>query len=486
MEFKTIVYSLLENINENKMDNAIKIAYNAIDIIKSITKEYCFNIKDKFIEIEKYNEININDNSNYIDLLNAYRFCIHKLILYYKHSTIKENDVIASKRTNISYHITIADDNIKLNLFILYLFVYYIESCTRVTKISTVDPDTLNSKPHVGIDYEFNMRMIALMQISFETYASKNFETDSFIWIINPAELNKDQQKILIKYLLTNQDIYKIFHGSDSLDIPYLYEIEFQNDKHAILSFTKKLIDTRFLCEYVRLSLNLDRKCSIYDALLYFGTITEQKHIELEEIHESMGPVQDISWNIHKMSSYHIKYSYYDVLFLKHYVMDIYKKINTETPEYIYSYKYVNPITRFAILDRREVIEVVENAKEEINIINNYLVKYKDENYTLVNIFNNLIENFKICILDDECIDFNFLLLVGFLKKSLIIILKKIVYYVIKQTHTIYQKRNEEWKGEIDLESTYKLLRKYELYDMIKLFDTFKLEAFKKIELMYP
>jgi hypothetical protein len=199
-----------------------------------------------------------------------------------------------------------------------------------------------------------------------------------------------------------------------------------------------------------------------------------------------MGPVQDISWNIHKASSYHIKYAYYDVLFLKHYLMDIYKKINIETPEYVYSYKYVNPITRFAILDRRGIIEVVEAAKEDINLINNYMIRYKDENFTLITIFNDTIEKFKVCMIEDECIDFNFLLLVGFLKKSLIVILKKILYYVIKETNTVYQKKGEEWKGTIDLESTYKLLRKYEFYDMIKLFDTFKTEAFKKIQLMYP
>ena len=483
---------IIKNINDNKMDDAINIAYGQLDNIKELTKNYCFNIKDfkdDLVEFESYPDLKDIKNSKDIkqnNILNQFRNSIYALLMHYKHNTLKESDEIKSQRTNINYNLIIADDEIKTKLFILYLFVYYIESCTRRFVVVETDPDTLNSKPHVGIDYEFNNRIIALMQLSFETYSSKTKETDSFIWIVNPGEFDEEQNRILIKYLMTNQDIYKILHGPDSLDIPYMYEIMFKNDKKTILEFTKKIIDTRFLCEYVRLSLNLDRKCSIYDALKYFGTISDEKHKELEDTHESMGPVQDISWNIHKMSSYHKQYALYDVLFLKHYIMDIYKKINNETPEYLYSYNYVNPIIRFVILDRRAVIEVVQEAKDEINPINNYMIRYKKENYTLVTIFNELIEKFKVCLKDNECIDFNFLLLVGFLRKSLLIILKKIVYYVIRENYTVFMKKDEKWNDRIDLESTYKLLKKYELFDIIKLIDLFKNEAYKKISIMYP
>ena len=114
------------------------------------------------------------------------------------------------------------------------------------------------------------------------------------------------------------------------------------------------------------------------------------------------------------------------------------------------------------------------------------MIKHKGENYTLITIYNNLIEKFKVCLKNDDCIDFNFLLLVGFLRKSLNIVLKKIVYYIINENYTIYKKKGEQWKGTVDLENTYKLLQKYEFYDMIKLFDIFKIEAFKKIQIVYP
>ncbi len=348
------------------------------------------------------------------------------------------------------------------------------------------NPKTMNNKPHVGIDYEFNNRIIALMQINFETYASENEKTNSFIWLVNPGEFDADMNKILIKYLMTNEDIYKILHGPDSLDIPYMYTVMFDNNKDTIMSFTKKLIDTRFLCEYVRLSLGLDRKCSIYDALKYFGTITENKYNELIEIHDSMGPVQDISWNIHKASSYHIKYAFYDVLFLKHYLMDIYKKINLETPQLVKSYRYANPITRFVILDRREIIDVVQKAKEDINPINNYLIRYKGQNFTLITIYNDIIENFKVCKDEDDCIDFNFLLLVGFFRKSITVIFKQIVYFLLRENYTVFKSKAEKWDGIVKLEETYKRLENDKFYDMIKLFDIFKNEAYKRIMIRFP
>jgi hypothetical protein len=276
MNFQDLISKLVNNINDNKVDEAISETYNNINIIKEAAKNYCFNIRDFGNNVINYGNdpnMKIEDiklNSEPINLLNAYRLCIIKLLNTKKHSTKSEAEEMKSIRTKIIYPILIADDEVKTKLFMLYLIVYYIESCARKYHIKEINPNTLNSKPHVGIDYEFNNRLIALMQINFETFATSEYETNSYIWLVNPGEFDEEQNKILIKYLMTNQDIYKILHGPDSLDIPYMYDIMFKGNKDVILEFTKKIFDTRFLCEYVRLSLGLDRKCSIYDALLYF------------------------------------------------------------------------------------------------------------------------------------------------------------------------------------------------------------------------
>jgi hypothetical protein len=502
MNFKTIVSNLYTNIDnkDNNMD-IIKKTYDNIDTIKNVIKDYCFNIKKSTSIIEyKFNDMSgINPNTdNMIELLNIYRLCIHKLIEGFKYTTILQKDEILSGRvvtkasfksgaTHIKYHVTVAETDQKVQLFMMYLLVYYMECATRKHDILNLDPLTLNSKPHVGIDYEFNNRIIALMQINFETYADLEKETTSYIWLVQPKEFTESQNKILIKYLMTNPDIYKVLHGPDSLDIPYMYDVMFEKNQEIILAFTKKLIDTRFLCEYAKYGAEIgDRKCSIYDALEYFGTISKEKYDSLKEVEEDRGPVQDISWDIHKLSTKHKNYAFYDVLFLKFYLIDIYKKINELTPEFVYSCKYINPILRFVLLDRREVIKIIDPASTNIAPINNYWLRYKGDNHTLSNVFKEVIKDFKVCVNDDECIDFNFLLLVGFIRKSFLVILKQIVYYILKENYTLFQKKLEKWEGVVEFESSYQLLKQYELFDVVKLVDIFKNEAFKKIMIMFP
>jgi hypothetical protein len=232
-------------------------------------------------------------------------------------------------------------------------------------------------------------------------------------------------------------------------------------------------------------SLGNERKCSIYDALKYFGTIDQAQYDHLEDTHDAMGPVQDINWNINKVSSYHLKYAYYDVLFLKYYLIDIYKKVQNESPELRPSYKFVNPIIRFVILDRREAIDVSKTAKENMNHIHNYMIRYKKENFTLITIFNRLMENFKMC-LNDECVDMNFILLVGFLRKGIMIILKQIVYYIVTQNYTTFVKRGQVWDGKVDLDATYQKLKEYKQHEMLKFFEMFKSETHKKVQQMFP
>jgi hypothetical protein len=496
MKFGNLIKSLYDLYIKNEYDDVINIAYNNIGSIKDSAKTYAFGIntgddKNKYIDYQFEESIDksISKFDDDINNLSLFRQIVHELIKKNQHNELTEAGEINSVRTKIKYHITISDTQLKTKLFMLYLVVYYMEARTRkvASYKKTINPDTLNEKPHVGVDYEFNNRIIALMQLNFETYCDKDKESHSYIWLVSPGEFDDEQNKILIKYLMTNLDIYKILHGPDSLDIPYMYNIMFKNDIDVILAFTKKMIDTRFLCEYMRQSIGLERKCNIYSAIKYFGTISEKKYDNLEDTHDAMGPVQDINWNIHKLSSYHIMYGYYDVLFLKFYVMDIYKKINEQTPELLPSYKFVNPIIRFVILDRREAIDVSSVAKEDINPIHNYMIRYKGQNFTLITIFNEMIENFKMCVDNgNECVDLNFLLLVGFLRKGIMIILKQIMYYVISQNYTIFKKKNYKWDGKVNLDSTYGKLKKYDQIEMLKFFDMFKNESYKRIMIRFP
>ena len=467
---------------DNRWDDLIEVLFNNKSLINNEYKNYISSIKleNKPVDIlVNFSDTLLNEYKNYKDnKIPFIRLIVLKLIEIKHKLKLKESTEIKIPTTKITYITTIADDEIKTKLFALYLIIYYFECQIR----ELIFDSLLNKRPHVGIDYEFNQRKIALMQINFETVADENLETNSYIWLVNPGEFNDEINDMLINLLMTNQKIYKILHGPDSLDIPYMYDVMFKGDFDTIIKFTKKVLDTRFLCEYFRLSVSEEKKCSIYYALKYFDTITNDKMNELENIHDSMGPVQDIDWNIHKMSSFHIKYALYDVLFLKHYLLDIYRKIKKYTPQYSNSYKYVNSIIRFTFLERNDITKIIDYVKEIVNPMNNYLIKYRGKKITLVNIYNQVIENLSI---PEEAIDVNFLLTVGYIKKTLIFLFKFIVFYIVNKNYTVFINKNEILKDKIDINIIYNKLKDSSFSRIIYLLNLIQNEVQKKILTLY-
>ncbi len=417
----------------------------------------------------------MSQNNNFC---HAVRLLILDMIEHYQHMKLKEEDEIKNPPTKITYVISIGDDPVKIKLFCLYLLVYAMEADIRYAHYT----ELMDKKVHVGIDYEFNNRQIALMQINFETLSDPNNETFSYIWLVNPGEFDTHQTELLHKYLMTNTQIYKIFHGPDSLDIPYMYNVMFEGNHEKIINFTKRIIDTRFLCEYQRISVGLDRKCSIYDALLYFDTITKEKYNALEEVHENMGPVQDISWSIHKMSSYHVLYALYDVLFLKHYLLSIYRKIDQETPQFLDTYKYIISLTRFVFLERNEITDVTETLKPIINSMNNFMIKHRGRNITMVNIFNEVMKNLKI---PSKNVDAEFFLLVGYFKKAIAALFKYVVYALVAKNFDVYENKFKRMEMSIEMDLLYDKLNEYGFSTIANLMVLFGNEVEQKIKTLY-
>ena len=75
------------------------------------------------------------------------------------------------------------------------------------------------------------------------------------------------------------------------------------------------------------LKLHLNFLC--YERKTY-QKIDQKKYNELLQNSETMGPIQDVMWDIKKLSSFHIKYAFYDVLHLLTYMTDIYKRKYTD------------------------------------------------------------------------------------------------------------------------------------------------------------
>jgi len=420
---------------------------------------------NKFEDCINYCYDNIKDILDNIDEIKDFKKSIIKCLNQYINTTLKsEEEFNDEKRTNTNYSLIIADDDNKMKLFSCYILVYYLDAINR------------EDKCYVGIDYEFANRIIALMQLNFENEIGDN--CTNYIWIVNPGVFDDNQMSILIEYLMTNTKIYKIFHGADSLDIPYTFHEMFKNDRDMIDKFTKKFIDTRFLCEYFRHSVGEEKKCSIYEALLYFGTINQDKYNYLEDTHDKMGPVQDISWDIYKLSSFHIKYALYDTIFLRKFLEDIMLKAETETPILFKFYKNLIYLTRFVLLERREVTNIMVNIKKEVDPINNYLVKSNNKNFTLISVLNSVTENL---VLPDIGFNLDYIMGVNYFRTHVTFILKNIVYYILTNNFTVHKNKREIFFQKIDIEKMYIEFKDNGLDKLVLPFKFIQNELYKRI-----
>jgi hypothetical protein len=170
---------------------------------------------------------------------------------------------------------------------------------------------------YVGIDFEFYNNKIALWQIAFFY--------EKIVFIINPKILSKKHIKIIRRKILCSRKYIKILHGSESIDLPYIYELLNKNEKHFI-KFIKYFVDTRFLCENIKKKYNL--KCSLFDGLYSSNVITHKMYAKLQKTEKIIGPIHKINWKIQNMTYHQLFYAASDVIHLLHF----YKKLLSIVP----------------------------------------------------------------------------------------------------------------------------------------------------------
>lgn len=382
----------------------------------------------------------------------------------YKFS-LKGNEEMTILKKDIIYYISLASKKEQNKLFHSFIILFGLESL-------------FNGHFFVGIDYEFTNKKIQLAQLNFE----HNISLESFIMIVGPSELDSYQMEDFIELIICNDSIRKILHGSDSLDIPYMYNHMLQEDPERIIKFTKTMIDTRFLCEYYKLSKNetSDNKCSIYDqdpsrsAIYYFGVISEEQQNKLSSVLESMPIHYDLDWRISSLSQSQILYAQYDVIFLKYFY---YRIINVATKDVtselekksiIDLYKHVlYELTQFVYLENNQITFLKEKCKEEVDGVNNYFIRNKNGIMKMIDIYNVVSTNLSSV---DPKVDIDKLIRVPYFKTPILIIIKRITYGFISKNCRVQKNKNTLWTEKLDNSFIYDFFEEMGFFYLQRMF----------------
>ena len=405
------LFNFLELCLKNKkLENLISLLlknYKIFDFIKKFDNNFniqCFNLRT----YDKSNE-----NKNILLMFRLLEKQFYDLVLKIADRDLKYNIEINNNDSKISYLVFLTDNELKLNIFKVYLLFYYVN--IRLNKKNV----------YTGIDFEFNTKVVALMQINFEQQF-KDLYNYSLIFLFDPKQLNSKWKKLLTERILCYKRVNKILHGSDSLDIPFIYEELLENNINLIKNFNLSFIDTKFLCEYSYFFKNQELgKCKINYLLLKEGIISQSKFDKLQKEEYDMGPIYDIIINVNNISPLLLNYTLYDVLYLYH--LTNYYKSNFN------DFNLINEVTQLTLMQKKNIISLVPVS--EINSINNYYIVYNKKLQRLNDIFLKFFDNY---LLKNSFV--RTLIKINYFKSLLIYVIKYELYYNLIKNNIIYEK----------------------------------------------
>lgn len=338
----------------------------------------------------------------------------------------------------------------------------------KINKISSKYPT------YMGIDFEFNTKKVALMQILFEIH--KKEKIIKKYYIIYPPILDQKINDYLKYHIMSNINILKILHGSESLDIPYLVEVFYNMESEPLINFFLSMIDTRYLCEYLNLSKSEPNICRIYDLLFKLKIIDEKEQKLLDLNEDKMGPIYEIFIDINNLSPELIAYSIHDVVYL----IDTYIalrnhiiKINSK------DYYLLVDCTRYCFMEKRNVTNIGDDLII-INKMNNYFYYVNKSNTNTEIILDkilkatdtkpnleskdyyykiNMIRTYDIIINDfiESYDSVRFILGINYIKTNILNLFRTIVYVIILKNYKVKASNKEDIN--YDLDSKFDLIK---------------------------
>lgn len=430
-----IINDNLKNKKYNEVINYIYKNYNGLTrLIKLNNNPQTYDSIDLFQEIKKLKGV-----QNSVRAIEVLKRLVNYIVRKLVRVQLDGNNEFAYKN-NSEFFVNIADDKNKLRSMLLQLILFHYEAMH-------VYKNDKSQSYFIGVDYEFNSQKIAMCQIClFPRNKTK------YIWVFDPRELTENQKKVIIKYLFTSRYIYKIFHGGDSLDIPYVLTDFFNRDKEYANKFIEKVIDTRFICEFQKIvTQEENKKCSIYDALYFVGTITKNKYEDLNKHAKHINYSR--KWDVHSIDKKYFTYAYYDVLFLREFLFDSLRYSKKMTPDKYKNIELIPEITRFVYLEKSQIYTLLPEIKIKVDQWNNQIVNEKKLIDSYNDIINKPIESYKLKLLE--------LLNINYFKSSLTLLFKYVIYshYL---NHSI--KKVTDHLENIKMNKLLKLLRELNKY----------------------
>ena len=274
----------------------------------------------------------------------------------------------------------------------------------------------LKKKRVIGFDIEFNTppgshgeRVIAIFQVAFFLKA--------YVLVIffNPYLIENKTNKLIHK-LLINQNIYKIGHGTDSLDVPAIYDYLENNDDR--IAFTNSLYDTRFLCEYSNVITN-ERLCNIYHLIDKYQVVKPEQMEWLKVNEKKLGDFWRKKIDINNLSPELRDYSMYDALYLKKLIILMKKDFK----KYNYDFNLIIQATRLVFLLKRNIIKL-----DDFSYLNICFLSNKKKLYDY---FNEIYSQFNEDIFK-----------IGYFKNQLIKLLQLVFYIQICKKNKVFKSSN--------------------------------------------
>ncbi len=203
----------------------------------------------------------------------------------------------------------------------------------------------------ICFDYEFNSKEIGLVQVMI---SEKNKSNN--IYLVDPKQFNQDELMTVQQCLYLNS-YPKILHGSESLDIPYIYNQVLNKDVNLIKQFTSTMTDTCFKCELIG-----NKKCSLYDALYQTKSINQKQYDFLQRLYKTNGTIYKIYWNTKKMKLHEYMYAAFDVIFLRR----LNRILNKQLLQLNYDKNLINHYIRYTMFMRNEYISFKNVSKHSL------------------------------------------------------------------------------------------------------------------------